>query len=86
LPLTKPILAITPHQGPVADIIDQLGYVAVDPADRAGLVAALMSLVDAHERGTLRVSPSHDAVSRAYDIRETTAAFEAVLDLARQTG
>ena len=86
LPLGKPILAITPQLGPVADIIDELGYVAVDPGDRAGLVAALMSLVDAHERGTLSVSPSHDAVSRAYDIRETTAAFEGVLDLARQSG
>ena len=86
LPLGKPILAITPQQGPVADIIDELGYVAVDPNDRGGLVAALMSLVDAHERGILRASPSHAAVSSAYDIRETTAAFEGVLDLARQSG
>jgi len=30
-----------------------LGYSAVDPENRAGMVAALMSLVAAHERGTL---------------------------------
>jgi len=86
LPLGKPILAITPQHGPVADIIGQLGYSAVDPENRAGMVAALMSLVAAHERGTLGVSASHDAVAAAYDIHETTAAFEGVLDLARQSG
>jgi len=45
-----------------------------------------MSLVESHERGTLAVSASHDAVARAYDIHQTTVAFEAVLDLARQSG
>ena len=85
LPLGKPILAITPPQGPVADLIGKLGYVAVDPSDRARLVAALEALVDAHERGRLAVSTSHDSVSRAYDIRETTGAFERVLELALQS-
>ena len=84
LPLGKPILAITPREGPVSDIIRELGYVAVDPADRGELVVALRSLVEAHERGTLSLSASHLAVARSYDIRETTAAFERVLDLARQ--
>jgi glycosyltransferase involved in cell wall biosynthesis len=86
LPLGKPILAITPPQGPVADIISALGYVAVAPDDGASLTAALMSLIEAHERGTLAASSSHDAVSRAYAIQQTTAAFESVLELARRSG
>jgi glycosyltransferase involved in cell wall biosynthesis len=86
LPLRRPILAITPRRGPVADVISELGYVAVEPDDRDGLVTALTALADAHEGGTLAISASHDAVSRAYDIRETTAAFEGVLELARQSG
>ena len=84
LPLGKPILAITPLQGPVADIIGELGYIAVDPADVDGLTMALCTLVKSHESGALRVSASHAAVAAAYDIRETTAAFERVLNLAQQ--
>lgn len=86
LPLGKPILAMTPRQGPVADVVDALGYVTIEPDDREGMIAALNALIDAHERGTLRASASHHTVSRAYHISETTAAFEAVLDLARQAG
>ncbi|HEX8029584.1 MAG TPA: glycosyltransferase [Vicinamibacterales bacterium] len=86
LPLKKPILAITPLQGPVADVIAELGYVSVAPGDKAGMTTAVMSLVDAHERGILAASASHDTVSRAFDIGETTAAFERVLDLARHAG
>ena len=86
LPMRRPILAITPREGPVAEVIGELGYTAVAPGDRAGMVTALASLVAAHEQGALGVSASHDTVSATYDIRQTTGAFEHVLNLARQAG
>lgn len=79
LPLRRPILGITPAVGPSAELIGALGYPAADPRDAPGIVRALTLLLDAHAAGTLGPSPQHDAVARAYDIRETTAAFERVL-------
>src|SRR5262245_45421592 len=51
LPLGRPILAITPPQGPVADIIGELGYIAVDPADAGRLTTTIRRLVADHESG-----------------------------------
>ncbi|MFP5379541.1 MAG: hypothetical protein ACLGHP_07300, partial [Vicinamibacteria bacterium] len=83
LPLGRPILAITPAEGPTADLVRALGYPVADPGDAGAIAAALRRLLDAHAAGTLRTSPTHDEVARAYDIRETTTAFESVLREAR---
>ncbi|MDP3716180.1 MAG: hypothetical protein Q8T13_00250 [Acidobacteriota bacterium] len=84
LPLRKPVLGVTPAQGPSADLLGALGYPVVDPRDLAGIGAAVERLIAAHASGDLAPSPQHDEVSRAFDIRETTRAFAAVLDEARQ--
>lgn len=81
LPLRKPILGITPLQGPSGDLLRELGYPVVDPHDVAGIARLLQDLVEHTGR---RPGPSarHDAVSRRYDLRETTRLFAAVLDAA----
>ena len=84
LPLRKPMLGVTPAQGPSADLLGALGYPAVEPRDTAGIAAAVERLLEAHASGVLAPSPQHDEVSLAFDIRETTRAFAAVLDEARQ--
>ena len=82
LPLEKPILGITPLNGPSGDLIRELGYPVVDPRDRAGIVAALRQLLDAHHDGSLTMSPQHPAVAAAYDMRAVGAAFAQVLSTA----
>ena len=84
LPLRKPVLGVTPAQGPSADLLGSLGYPIVDPRDIAGIAAAVERLIESRASGGLTPSPQHDEVSRAFDIRETTRAFAAVLDEARQ--
>ena len=80
LPLRTPILALTPAEGATAGLIHRLGYNRVDPSDPAAIAGALANLIAAHEHGRLNASPTHDAVSQPYDIRETTRALQAVLD------
>jgi glycosyltransferase involved in cell wall biosynthesis len=84
LPLRKPVLGVTPPQGPSADLLTALGYPVVDPRDVAAIAAAVERLVEAHNSGGLSASPQHDEVSRTFDILETTRAFAAILDEARQ--
>ena len=80
LPLRKPILGLTPHEGPSADLLNALGYPVVDPRSTDQIASAIEAFLDAHAAGTLGPSPQHDIVSRPYDIRETTRAFAGVLD------
>ena len=84
LPLRKPVLGVTPAQGPSADLLGALGYPVVDPHDVTAIAAAVEQLIATWESGALAPSPQHDEVSRGFDIRETTRAFAAVLDEARQ--
>jgi len=79
LPMQKPILGLTPARGASADLLRRLGYPIVDPSDANAIEAALQRLIEAHESGGLEVSPEHDAVSREYDIRETTRGFHTIL-------
>ena len=80
LPLRRPIVGLTPMQGPSADLLTALGYPVVDLQDPTAIAAAVERLIEAHFSGGLAPSPQHDDVSRAFDIRETTRAFAAVLD------
>jgi len=84
LPLRKPVLGVTPARGPSADLLGALGYPVVDPRDVAGIAAAVERLIESRASGGLAPSPQHDEISRAFDIRETTRAFAAVLDEVRQ--
>ena len=84
LPARKPILGITPSEGPSADLLRQLSYPIVDPRDVTGLLAAVSSLLERHRDGTLAMSPQHDEVARAYDIGETTREFDRILTEAMQ--
>lgn len=81
LPLRKPILGVTPLEGPTADLLRELDYPVVDPRDRDGIARLLQDLVESSGR---RPGPSagHDAVSQRYQLSETTRAFAAVLDAA----
>jgi glycosyltransferase involved in cell wall biosynthesis len=80
LPLGLPILGLTPDQGATADLLHRLGYPPVSPTDPAAIASALTGLIAAHEAGTLTASASHAAVSRPYDIRETTRALDRLFD------
>lgn len=79
LPLRKPILGITPLEGPTADLLRELGYPVVDPRNVAGMAQLIQELIE-HPGRRPGPSPGHDAVSRRYAIGETTRAFAAVLD------
>ena len=79
LPLRKPILGITPLQGPSADLLNELGYPVVDPRDVDGIAKLIQELIEHPGR---RPGPSsrHDAVASRYELHETTRAFADVLD------
>ncbi|MEO7132703.1 MAG: glycosyltransferase, partial [Vicinamibacterales bacterium] len=79
LPLEKPILGVTPLNGPAGDLIRELGYPVVDPRDRAGIVSAVRQLLDAHQSESLTMSPQHRGIAAAYDMRTIAAAFDQVL-------
>lgn len=84
LPLRKPIIGLTPQKGPSADLLRELGYPVVDPRDVDGVANLLQDLV---EHAGRRPGPSaqHDAVSRRFELAETTRAFAAILDEAMVT-
>jgi len=88
LMLGRPILGITPRSGAVGDVMDELGYPVVEPADVPGARKALLDMVGRWRLGTLRPSPAHAAVARRYDIRRTAAQMERVLEsvLAQRRG
>lgn len=83
LPLRKPVLGVTPAQGPSAELLGALEYPVVDPNDISGIAAAIERLVDAHAAGRLGPTPQHNEVSQAYDINQTTRAFAQILDEVR---
>ena len=83
LPLRKPVIGVTPTQGPSAELLGALEYPVVDPNDISGIAAAVERLVEAHAAGRLGPSPQHDEVAQAYDINQTTRAFARVLDEVR---
>lgn len=83
LPLRKPVIGVTPTQGPSAELLGALEYPVVDPNDISGITAAVERLVEAHAAGRLGPSPQHDEVAQAYDINQTTRAFARVLDEVR---
>lgn len=84
LPLRKPILGITPVEGPSADLLRELGYPVVDPRNVAGIAQLLQELIEHHGR---KPGPSarHDVVASRFAVRETTRAFAAVLDAALES-
>ena len=80
LPLGKPILGVTPPDGASADVIRELGYPVVDPADVDGIVRLLADALDRQARGAFAASPVHRDVAHRFDIRETARELAAVLD------
>jgi len=75
----KPILALTPHHGASADVIRDLGYPVIAPENEAEIAQAVEALLAAHAEGRLSLSPTHDAVARQFDIRQTASAFAEIL-------
>lgn len=80
LPLRKPIMGLTPVEGPSAELLRALGYPVIEPRNIAGIGEAIERFAAAHAARPLMPSAQHDEVARPYDIRETTRAFAAVLD------
>lgn len=79
LPLRRPILGITPLEGPSADLLRQLGYPVVAPGDEQGIKRVLAELIDAKASGRLAASANHDAAASPYSIAETSRQFDEVL-------
>ena len=78
LPLRRPIIGVTPAQGPTGDLLRELQYPVIRPGDEAGLAALLRTL--GANPAHLVLSPRHDSVASRYHIAKTTAQFAAVLD------
>lgn len=80
----KPILGLTPLAGASADVLRRTGQIAVEPRDGAAIRSALIGLLDRHENGD--GLPVHrSAATEAFDIRNTTDAFEQALRAAITT-
>ncbi len=79
LAFRKPMLGLTPPHGAAARLLARLESPAVAPDDEGAIAAAIAALVERWRAGTLRVSPSFDAVAADFDIRRTTAQFDEVL-------
>lgn len=80
LPLSKPIIGVTPPEGASAELLRSLGYPVTAPDDVAGIASAIGTALERWERGTLDVSASHQTAAAAYDIRATTRQVAEVLD------
>jgi glycosyltransferase involved in cell wall biosynthesis len=79
----RPVLALSPAVGTIADMLPDVGVTRVDPGDFAGAADALTSLYDDWKRGTLesrRISPE-----LAQQFAPATVAGE-FLDLLARTG
>lgn len=81
LPMRRPIVGITPAKGPSADLLHELGYPVIDPADTTGLAALVKELASA-PAARLRLSARHDAIAARYHIANTTSGLADVLDAA----
>jgi glycosyltransferase involved in cell wall biosynthesis len=79
LPLRRPILGITPPEGPSADLLREFGYPIVAPDDEPRLKRELAALLDAKATGRLAASANHDAVASAYSITNASRQFDQVL-------
>jgi glycosyltransferase involved in cell wall biosynthesis len=79
LPLARPILGLTPAAGATADVLRALGHPIVAPGDESAIAAVVERLIDAKRGGALTAPPAHQAGAAAYDIRNTTRAFDAIL-------
>lgn len=79
LPLGRPILGITPLEGPSAELLRQLAYPVVAPADEQGIRRVLVDLIDRKMAGRLRPSDNHDAVASPYSVRETSLELDRLL-------
>jgi len=79
LPLARPILGLTPAAGATADVLRALGHAIVPPDDEGAIAAAVERLIDAKRAGALTTPAAHHTGAAAYDIRNTTRAFDAIL-------
>lgn len=73
----KPILAVTPPNSAVADILRPLGHVCVAPGEVDSVATAIVSLVSRWRCGGLSFRPPEE-----YDIVMTTAKFEDAIEAA----
>ncbi len=81
LMLDRPILGLTPEKGATADVLRRSGHIVTLPGDVAALALHLADLLERHEGGDPIMSGS-SGVNDDFDIRRTTAAFEAALEAA----
>lgn len=79
----KPIIGLTPPRGATADVLRRIGHLSVDPADRAGIEAALMRLIETHEAGA-GLSPINADAVRVFEVNQVAEKFEGVLNAARE--
>jgi glycosyltransferase involved in cell wall biosynthesis len=79
LAFRKPILGLTPREGPSSELLQQLGCPVVAPDDVADIAQALTELLDLWQAGKLAVSPAFAEVAHRYDIRQTTKILDRVL-------
>jgi len=79
LPMRRPILGLTPASGPSADLLNELGYPVIDPADESAIAAHLSALIAAPQ-AHLVLSARHDDVAQRFRIDALARAFAGVLE------
>ncbi len=86
----RPVLALTPLQGPAARLLTDAGDKVVAPDDPAGIAAAIREMAARMTSGTLGGFRRSKATLAQFDCRQTTArlaeVFDRVLDDGSQRG
>jgi len=80
--LRKPILGITPATGASAEVLRKLGCPVVPPDDKAAIVNALRVAFANWSKGQLSGSLPDASEVMAFDIHQTTLAFEHAIETA----
>jgi len=79
LPLQKPILGITPHDGATARLLRRLGCSTAAPDDVDGIAGAIEELLKQWRDGSLSIGSQFASVVAEFDIRCVAAQFSGLL-------
>lgn len=82
----KPILALSPRVGTVADLLPDPGLTRVDPSDAAGVARALCELYDAWRQGALETRAPSEKLVKQFDAGEVAGRFLALAQKALRAG
>lgn len=80
LMVDRPIVALTPHVGPSAEIARHLGYPVIEPEDVSAITEALEHLAQRHSARTLGPSATAAAIAERFSVDATARAFVGIIN------